>query len=257
MAEKRIVCVGTGERLTTPVSLNPENGRYYRYPKPGEIHVWGGERTAFELEELPGHKLAATFPGGPEVQGYGLLTLTDTYTQHLKLAPQSEEFGGRNVRQWEVKIAKAEERAAGIEELWWNYGALIIADQLPTDDELRAARERRRVHAMNLLSTAINNHKGGRHPVYSDPERAWAREFGMLLPDTIDSLPKSRVEVVENTPCIYCQNLVHERALKCKHCGEKFGKPLIELLKEAEAIPEAAPEVHRGPGRPRKELVEV
>lgn len=263
MANQRIVCIGTGNRLTAPGSVSAENARYYRYPNPGEVHTWEAEATAFELSGLPGHEFVAAYPGGPRIQGYGLLVVGDTYAKVLRPPIESGETIGLGRPDFEQKVFKALERARALAGAWSFAGSLIIAGELPSPEELAQARALRETYARQRLDremkaqAAARAGRGGAAPYFSNADEAWAIEYGVLLPDTVSMLPKVSVQAVEDTACIYCQNLVNERALKCRHCGEKFGKPLIELLTEPVVIPEAVPEAHRGPGRPRKELAEV
>lgn len=234
MEERRIVCIGTTEQLTRPESLNPENGRYYRYPSPGKVHEWGGNETAFVESDLPGHEFIATYQGGPPVQGYGLLILSDTYMQQLKVVAESTDgmtLQRRNA--FEMKIAYANERVAGLIEAWWQYGTVLIAGKLPTPEELSKARGLRKAHAENLLLTADNDHRAGRHPVFQPVERAWAREFGIVLADTLEARAKVKPdEALEDTPCPECTKLLNAQARRCYRCQAKWGKPLIEHLAE-------------------------
>lgn len=253
MGEKRIVCIGTGNRLTSPSSISAENGRFYRYPNPGMIHSWEGDATTFEESVLPKHELAAAYPGGPAIQGYGLIILGDTYMHLLKTSLESEGFVPRRVRanDFDTKIDPALERARTIEGDWKNYGAFIIAGQLPTENELMEARGRRKTYAGQRLLEYERTVKSNRRVIPSGSEEAWAAEFGWLLPQTLGTMQKAKLEVVEDTPCPECQNFISAQARKCRHCQATFGKALVDFLTE----PDDAMEPKRGPGRPRKEAV--
>lgn len=250
-AEQRILCVGTDSSLTRPASLSPENGRFYRYPSPGTIHTWGGDATCFEESLLPGHVPVPATPGGPAIQGYGLIVLGDTYGKHFRPRVDSEEAVGAITREnaFEVKIHKSLERARGIVEDWDIYGALIIAGEMPTEKELEKARSQRRNYALTRLNTVIDERKSGRRSNYSPVEKAWAEEYGILLPETVASMPRIKPEAVEDTQCPECAMYISGQAKRCRFCQAQFGMPVLDFLTQP------TPEAKRGPGRPKKEEV--
>ena len=239
MEEKRIVCVGTGNELTSPGSMHLENGRYYRYPSPGVVHLWGGDATAFTVADVPNHEFVSAYQGGPLIQGYGMIYMGDTYEQILKVPPESDQWVGLRKREFETKICPSLERARAITADWSRYGTLIIAGEFPTLDELHLAREKRKTHAMNRLNQEINmqqaarSGRGSAKLFYSDSDRAWAKEYGVLLPETVDTMKKVE-QVLETTQCPECRMLISEEAKRCRHCGMSFKMPVTEFIEKVE-----------------------
>jgi len=238
MAEKRIICVGSGNRLTNAASIHPENGRYYRYPDPGLIYTWEGDATAFQQSELPGHELVAAYPGGPVIQGYGMIVLGDTYTKILKAPLESNETVTLRRRDFETKIVSSLKRARGLLDEWSRYGALMIEGAFPSVEELANAMDQRKRRAMNLLNTAIDERKSGRRGLYTPTERAWAYEFGFLLPETVDSM--ARVPKDEKRmPCPECGEAILPAAKVCIHCKTKFRGFTVSEMIANQALEEA------------------
>src|SRR3990167_2854776 len=126
MAEERIICVGTGNPLTTPKSARRENSRGYRYAPPGKLHRWEGIATTFEESALPDSPLVSACGGGPPILGWGLIVLGDTYTKELK--PIVEMGGHQQPPEWETVIIKARDRCLDLLAMWanpfprWDFG---------------------------------------------------------------------------------------------------------------------------------------
>lgn len=231
MAEYRLICVGTGNKLTSPRALRRENSRAYQYPQPGMLHVHGQSETSAKVIELPKRELVSAYPGGPAIQGWGLISIGDTYARVLKVPIEDE--GVEQPHEHETVIIPAKDRALDIARFWAapfpsrNYGALIIKGEFPTEEEIYKAREMRETSAREHLNAIIldqNLAKGGHRAAkrgYGPNDRAWAHEFGVVLPDTVDSL--DRVEVSEQrVACPECGEGILPVAKLCKHCGSKF-----------------------------------
>lgn len=248
MEAKRIICIGTVgnkvdgkavDHLTMGPSMGgADNGRYYRYPKPGKVHVWGGDATTFELKELKGHELAAAYPNGPVIQGYGMLIIGDTYAQLLKPSLDSPDFAVPHTREFETKIYSSLERSRALLEFWENYGVLVIAGDLPTPEELVIARASRERYAKNRINQEVSmRREGGLRMPYTETDRAWAFEYGKMLPETVDSLVHA---AVEDFPCPECMLLIHRQARRCRHCHGSFGMPVTEYIEERLTRPAVA-----------------
>lgn len=241
MEAKRIICIGTvgnklNGKLVDSLTMGPsmggaDNGRYYRYPKPGELHVWGGDATTYELKPFPqGGELISAYPNGPAIQGYGMLVIGDTYAKLLKPSLDSADFAVPKNKEFETKIYSSLERSRALIEFWGNYGVLVIAGEMPTEDELTIARASREVFAKNHIHTGITlRREGGLKMPYEDAIRAWANEYGKVLPETVDSLANA---ISEDTPCPECMLLVHKQARRCRHCHATFGKTVVEYAQE-------------------------
>ena len=239
MPEKRIICVGTGNDLTRPDSIHAENGRYYRYPNPGSVHLWGGDATELIEDNVPNHEFVSAYTGGPLIQGYGMIYLGDTYEKILKNPPESDQWVGLRKREFEIKIETSLVRAWAITSAWTHYGTLIITGEFPTADELNLAREKRRTHAMNRLNQEINmqqaarSGRGSAKLFYSDSDRAWAMEYGVALPETVDTMKKVD-QVLETIQCPECRMMISAEAKRCRHCGMSFKMPVTEFIEKME-----------------------
>lgn len=246
--EYRIICVGTGNRLTSPQSLRRENSRGYRYALPGKLYLHGGEETTFYEVALPETPLLPAFDGGPAIQGWGLVAIADTYSRVLKTPIEAD--GIEQPFEWETKIITAKDRALDLIRFWAapypsrNYGALIITGELPTQDEIAKARLARDTSAREHLNKVINDQnlaKGGHRADkrgYGPNDRAWAAEYGVLLPETVDSL--ARVSVAEQrVPCPECGEAIMPQAKLCIHCKTKWEMTVSEY-REIAAVENAA-----------------
>lgn len=241
MAEVRIVCVGTGNPLTSPKAQRRENSRAYRYAPPGAIYKWEGKATSPEVRAID-QRLVSAYPGGPEIQGWGLVVLGDTFARDMK--PPVETQGMEQPKDWETKIIYARDRARDLLGFWAvqfpgkNYGALIISGEVPTEDELRRAREAREQNARGHLNESIKGQKlaaqgrSGYKRGYSEADRAWASEFGVILPETVDALPKVAREE-QRIACPECAEGIMPDAKVCIHCKTKFKMPVREYVEIA------------------------
>lgn len=239
MPEYRVICVGTGNILTSPRRVRASNGRAFRYPMPGKIHIHGGEATTFKAEDLPKSELMSAYAGGPKIQGYGMVVVSDIYARELKTPVVAD--GIEQPREWETKIETAKDWALNLIRFWdapfpsRRYGALIIKGELPTADELQRARDLREKSAREHLNVVINDqslakqgHKAFKRG-YGEVDRAWGFEYGVLLPETVDTLAKVAVDE-GRVSCPECAELILPQAKICIHCKTKFKMPLIDYL---------------------------
>src|SRR5688572_20269478 len=250
MAEHRIVCIGTGEKLTSPRPIRMDS-RGYRYAKPGKIYWYGGDETHHQETDLKDAPLVSAYPGGPLVQGWGLVVVSDTNTNILKTP--TEANGVTEPKEWETRIIKAKERALGLLNFWAvpnpphvDYGAILIAGEMPTEAELRQARGNRERNAHARLNAAINDQNLGRNGHrprkrgYSHSDRAWAAEYGIVLPETVDSMDRVAVDEMR-VECPECAELIKPAARLCIHCNTKFKMPVVEYRnRPVEAVAAAA-----------------
>jgi hypothetical protein len=268
----RIVCIGTEgskekdwDMLTRPGSVRRENSRAYRFPTPGRIYRYGGADIMHEESRIAGHQLVPAYPGGPAIQGYGIFVIGDSYTKVVR--PPAEGTGLDEKLDMESIIISARDRALDMILQWTrcgvDYGAMLMKGEFPTDEELRVARGNRELSAKNRLNHSIaevklagQGHKGVKRE-YSESDRAWAFEYGIVLPQTVDSLQRTEAPSREETPCPECDMLISGNARRCRHCHAQFGMAVSEFLAAGGASEDLQEPPKRGPGRPRKETVEV
>lgn len=242
--------------LTRPGSVRRENSRAYRFAPPGRIYSYGGAEIGFQASVIQGHQLIPAYPGGPAIQGYGIFVIGDSYTKVVRPPAEGTQLDAK--LDMESIIVSARDRALDMILQWTrcgvDYGAVLMKGETPSSEELRIARDNREQSAKVRLNHSIaevklagQGHKGVKRE-YSESDRAWAFEFGVVLPQTVDSLQKVEAPSREDVPCPECDLLISGNAKRCRHCTAQFGMRLEEFL---------AQEPKRGPGRPRKETVEV
>lgn len=246
----RILCVGVGNytppgreewlRLTTPASVRRENGRTYRYAPPGKLYIYGGEEPTPTIEDVECEMVSA-YSGGPLIQGWGLVSISDVYSSVLKVP--IEEQGIEQPLEQETKVLPAITRINDLMKMWNGnypspqYGALIIKGELPTEYEIEKAQLIRESSARERLNAAINDQSLAKHGHTSDKrgftpaDRFWAYEYGIVLNETVDSM--KQVEAADGrVQCPQCAERIMAAAKLCVHCKMQFKKPVSEYLAE-------------------------
>lgn len=239
----RVLCIGTGNQLTSPGAVWADN-RIYTYSPPGKIvtHFQGPEQIV-EREAVYG-LLKKEEPCDPR---YGLLVIEDFVMRVLKERVVPVEMALAN--EFENKAIFGNERARSLVERWAsrvprhdspNYGAVLIKGELPTEEEIKLGQENRKRYAMARLREAkrgqVLRMQGSRNfpDGYSQADEAWAKEFGVALEISLEtaSTPPRSDSVADlgedRIACPFCAEMIMPAAKKCRFCSRTFDKKTVE-----------------------------
>lgn len=251
MSQSRILCVVTADSITRPSARHYENNRIYQYPDPGTVIHCKAEGIVVRMVSSPAaeeSQLNKSFrwDSGIVDIGFGMVVFDDMQTKQEKsqVIPLED-----SQREFEIITTLGEERAKDLAHQWKHYGCVMMGGEAPTDKEMETAKEYRREYGLNRLNDAIdmqNKRRGGMKgikPNFDRSDRAWAKEFGVALVDTVELLPRHpgasqapAQQDVARVPCPECGESIPTTAKVCHFCRSKFGgltvTDRIELSKQ-------------------------
>lgn len=239
MREGRILCLGTGNPLTSPKSEWADH-RVYQYAPPGKIitHYQGEEGirdgdTFYPLSV----KEAECDPR------YGILVVEDFKIKMLKDLVLPVEDAMHNV--FEDQLVAGAHRAASLVQRWstnrpsWNsphYGAVLMSGEVPTEDEIKRGMDGRRTYAILRLTEEKKNQMlrlqgaRGMKAGWDAADLSWAAEFGFSIDIPLEQVkrpPNAPDNIEDRVGCPFCAEMILPAARKCRFCGKTFGKMTV------------------------------
>jgi len=252
MAVGRILCIGTGNQLTSP-QAQWMDGRVYKYAPPGiKITHYQGEQT--RSGELP-LEIRETSCASQ----YGILEIEDFIIKQLidKVLPWEDA----KQNEFTDKLIVGANRAKSLVSRWtstrisWDhphYGAVLMSGEVPTEEEIKSGMEARRRYAIARLTEEKKNQtlrlQGARgyKAGWDAADLAWAAEFGFSIEialDKVQSPPNSpeRESADEGrVACPFCAEMIMPAAKKCRFCTRTFDKLTVaeyNLAETAKGVP--------------------
>ena len=225
----RILCTGTGNKLTSPgaSAQGYENGRKYPYAPPGKLHRYKAVEEEVVLVESD---------CDPR---YGLVVIEDFLIKTIK--PDISQAEWDQPVEFMSEFHTGMERAKDLAAQWAMYGGVLIQGELPTEEEIARGQTARAAYRDNRLTEVKTNQLLRRQGMkgikagYDPSDHAWSAEAGVELPGTLAELERTqanRTQEDEMVNCPMCDGLISPRARKCMHCQERFAKPVLEILTE-------------------------
>lgn len=262
--EGRILCIGGGNHLTSPSAgaQGYEMGRKYEYPPPGKCYRYKSSVVQNDRNEA--------FPIVENVVSdcdprYGLVIIEDYLIANIKPSIEQAEWGQSHEFVHETQFGTV--RAKDLATQWRSYGAVLLAGELPTDSEIAEGKQRRLDYATSRIDEVKTGQQLRRQGTkgyktgYDKSDRAWASEYGFVLPETMEALERIHADSqreAQKVECPSCFGMIDPRAKRCEHCHDSWnGLSALEVLTQPVGVAsggeasQAGPEVKRGPGRPR------
>lgn len=249
--QSRILCAVTEDMLTRPDAPHLEWNRVFMYPSPGTvIHAQAeGEVVRMIHSKATDGPLTKSFrwPGGVVDVGFGMYVIDDCLSKQEK--PQVIPLDAAQF-EWETVHIDGGVRAKSLARMWRDYGCVVMAGEQPTAQEIETVKALRRDFGLNRLNEVIdmqNKRRGGMKgikPNFDRSDRAWAKEFGVALVDTVELLPRlpgapqapqvavQTAEQGQRVACPECGESILPAAKRCHFCHANFKRPVSEVISE-------------------------